>query len=236
MGIVSWVVLILAGALILLALLLVAPLRLRFLWGEKKKTLAFRYLGLSVEYDFADKCHRVRLLGLTLAHSSWPKGSEADQRRGSEESADTAQARTSRATQIRCLLAKARHLWSYRAALRQTALVIVRFLGRVTRAWRLERAKVSVVAGFGDPAQTGMATGWFYSIWSALGPRFPRVQVAWNPCFEQGKLTVDAEVILRVLPVELVYHATTALASLPWRALWKLRRAMRTEEELCRIT
>lgn len=236
MGFFAWIGLILAGVVVFFALLLVAPLRLRFLWGERQKSLAFRYIGWSVDYDFADKCRRIRFLNWTLASTRWPKESEGDHQRVGQESAHEAQGRTSGARRTRLFLGQARHLWNYRAALRRAVLVIVRFLGRMIRAWHLERARVSVHAGFSNPAQTGMATGWFYSIWSALAPRFPRVLVSWNPCFEQRKLTVNADVILRVLPVQLVYHAATALASLPWRALWKLRRAMRTEEELCRIT
>jgi hypothetical protein len=234
MGYIGWVLLALTGVLVSALLLLVIPLRLRVQWGESEKSFSIRYLALSVEFDCVRKCRRIRLLDWIIAVNPWPVTSEAARRPGRGELPDSS--RVGDVGGMRRFLARVNLLWGFRVTLRRATLVILRFLGRVVRVWHVERADVRMVVGFGDPARTGMATGWFYSIWSILRPQFRHARVDWCPCFERQVLRVHADIILRVLPVQLVYHATAALAMLPWRGLWKLRSSMRSEEDVCRIT
>ena len=227
MGIGGWALLALTGILVFVLLLLVAPVRLRVLWGELEKSFSIRYMGLSVEFDYACRCRRIRLLNGIIAASPWPVTSKAAPRSGRGKSHHaTPGGGVGGPARIRRFAARIHLLWSFRVTLRRAFLTILRFLGRVVRAWQVERAEVRMMAGLGDPARTGMATGWFYSAWSVLRHQFPRLQIYWDPCFDRRVLRVHAEIVLRIRPVEVVYHATRALAALPWRGLWKLRSAL----------
>jgi hypothetical protein len=120
---------------------------------------------------------------------------------------------------------RARTAWDFRLVLRRALLVAVRLVGRLIRSFRFQGGHLEITMGTGDPAKTGMLTGLYYAVQPQLRQRFPRLMLAWRPDFDRSIFGVDGEFKWRLIPVEPVYHLLRALATLPWRGLWKLRKA-----------
>jgi hypothetical protein len=116
-------------------------------------------------------------------------------------------------------------LWSSRLVLRHAFLVVVRFVGRVLRSFRLESADVKVTLGFGNPAHTGVATGAFHATRSAVRRRYPRLHLSLQPDFQRSIKEAEGEIVYRIIPMEPIVHLLRALGTLPWRGLWKFKRA-----------
>jgi hypothetical protein len=107
-------------------------------------------------------------------------------------------------------------------------LIVVRLVGRLLRSWRFQEGHLEMVIGLGDPARTGMATGLFYAVQPALRQRLPRFGISLIPDFHQPTMRVEGDLTLRLLPIEPLRHLVYSLGTLPWRGLWKLRKAWTT--------
>lgn len=214
----GWILPVVLGAAALSAGAMLWPIWIRMVWTSDRQFLRVRYLVVSYEMDFKQRCRRIRILGLvvstrlaedTSARDSASDGTNLGGRRRKLQIVGTIQT-----------------LWAYRGPLRHASIVLVRLSGRLIRAWHVEHADVRLTVGLGDPAQTGMATGWFSAVWPALRPTFPAWDVSWEPNFEKRLARADVRVVLRLIPARAVYHLCQAFVSLPWRGLWGLRKAL----------
>lgn len=221
MTVILWIGTALLGLLILL---LVTPIHLQLRWNEHQRLLSLGFLTVAIELDYRLRCNRVRLLSWTVSTRTWQTDKTATRTGSGSESPRPAPVKHSAKSQgVGGFLSMALHLWTARATIRRATLILIRLTARVIRSWHLARADVRITAGLGDPAQTGLATGCFYSILPIVRNRFPGLQIAWQPRFDRAVWDVEAHVVMRALPGRLVYHILTAAASWPWREMRRLK-------------
>lgn len=207
-------ILILLG--IALAVLIVAPVRVRVRISPEGGEVVTRYLWLERRYvlgAFADRMTEIGLRRLvSLRDFALPK--QRPRKRAEPEVATKPEESDWPV------------IWAHRAVWRRVVIVVARMVGRILRSWTVEESRVDVAFGLGNPAYTGMATGYAHAFWPGIQPFFPRWKVRFHPDFESTAFGIDAEMRLRLLPVVPLWHIIRALGSLPWPGLWRMRKAM----------
>jgi hypothetical protein len=116
-------------------------------------------------------------------------------------------------------------IWAHRPVWGRVLRVILRMVWRILRSWTVEEARADVRFGLGDPAYTGMATGYVHAFWPTIGTFLPRWTVSFLPDFNRAMFALNADIRLRLIPVVPIWHFVHAVGSLPWGGLWKMRRA-----------
>ena len=206
----------LLALLILILVPLLAPVRIRVVFTPGGTRIRTRWMMQFVEYHLPE---RVQLFGIgkyvlfrrTLGPSRPPL---------EEPTIEPATARKRIG-----IGARTRAAWHYRPVLRRSLLVVLRLVGRLLRSFHFQEGRVMMTVGSGDPARTGMLTGMYYALQPALRRRFPRLHLSLTPDFNQLIMSVEGYFKWRLIPIEPVFHLMRALGTLPWRGLWKLRKA-----------
>lgn len=217
------VLLIIAASAVLLGILLLLwPLRVALQVWPGRARVEIRYFLIGLTMDFLAGESKLRFAGVMVATS---KAKEREPKEKKEK------------TPLSELLKRLRHpgpdqqrrrriLWAHRPLLRRVTIDIIRMLGRILRAFRMDHGKLALVLGLGDPAKTGFAAGCIYAALPTLQMAMPRWQVTFVPEFTRAQVAVDADIALRLIPLEPLYQIIRTLGTLPWRGLWKLRAAL----------
>jgi hypothetical protein len=206
-------VLILTILLLVLLVCLLAPIRVRLTTGPEGGMVRVRYLWLRREYQVAPFAERLGEFGLhrleSLRDFAMPRGG------------------TDRATKADAQRREAdwTAMWINRGVWRRVVHVLLRMIGRILRSWTVEEARLAVAFGLGDPAYTGMATGYAHAFWPTIGTFLPRWKVSFHPDFDSAVFALDADIRLRLIPIAPLWRILQALGSLPWSGLWKMRKA-----------
>lgn len=226
------VLLIIAAVIVFLGIvMLLWPLRVRFQVWPGRAQLNIRYLLMHMQMNFLTGASTVRFAGLTVASGM------ADEKEPKEEKPkadEKPKAEKKKGPSIRERLQKVgpserekgRILWEHRPLLRRVLIKMAKLVGRLIRAWRLDHAKLVLVMGLDNPASTGIAAGCIYAALPSLQMSLPRWQIAFVPEFTQAHVAVDADIALRLIPLEPLYQIIRTLGTLPWRGLWKLKAAL----------
>jgi hypothetical protein len=206
----------LLGLLVIILVPLLAPVRIRMTVTPEASRVRTQWMLQYVEYQFPERVQVFgfwrwvlyqRPLRLRKPRKKKPRVEKK------EPEKDVA------------LSTRARVAWYYRVIIRRTLLIAVRFVGRVLRSFHLQEARMAMTIGLSDPARTGMLTGLWYAVQPAVRQRFRRVKLTLTPDFNRSIMRVDGFIKLRLIPVEPVFHLARVLGTLPWRGLWKLKKA-----------
>ncbi len=220
------VLLIIAAVVVFLGIvMLVWPLRIRFQMWPGRAQLDVRYVLIHIHLNFRTGDSAVRFAGLTVASGT------SDEKKPEEEKPKDVK---KKGPSIRERLmkvgpserGKGRILWEHRPLLRRVLIQMARLVGRLIRSWRLDHAKLAFVMGLDNPASTGVAAGCIYAALPSLQMSLPRWQIAFVPEFTRAHVAVDADIALRLIPLEPLYQILRTLGTLPWRGLWKLKTAL----------
>jgi len=111
-----------------------------------------------------------------------------------------------------------------RPVLLKITRVALRLAGRLLRAWRLERGRIAMAVGTGDPATTGMAIGYLYAARGMILRRWPQLEWELRGTFDRATFHGEADLVWRVIPLTPLIHVARAVATLPWRGIWRMRR------------
>ena len=207
----------LLGLLILILVPLLAPVRIRVVFTPESSRTRTQWMLQFVEYQLPE---RVQVFGIGKYVLFRRNLGPPQPLLRKKPRAEPAEARE----QIR-IGARTHAAWQYRLVIRRALLVALRFVGRLLRSLHFQEGRVMMTLGLGDPARTGMMTGWFYALQPALRQRFPRFHVALTPDFNRPITRVEGYFKWRLVPIEPLFHLLRALGTLPWLGLWKLRKA-----------
>jgi hypothetical protein len=206
----------LLGLLVIILIPLLAPVHIRVVFTPERSRLRTEWMLQFVEYQFPE---RVQVFGfwkyVLYQRALGPP-------RPRKKRPPVKEKKPEKHVPLRT---RARVAWYYRPVIRRTLLIAVRFMGRVLRSFHLQEGRVAMTVGLSDPARTGMLTGLWFAVQPAVRQRLRRVNVSLTPDFNRPIMRVDGFFRLRLIPVEPVYHLVRALGTLPWRGLWKLRKA-----------
>jgi len=205
----------LLGLLVIILVPLLAPVRIRMSFADGKSRVRMQWMLQFVEYRYPERTQAFGFAG----HVFYEKRIV---RRRKPKKPTVKKAKPKKAVPISV---RSRVAWYYRVVLRKTLIVLLRFVGRLLRSFRMREGWVAMTVGLSDPARTGMMTGLWFALQPALRRRFGRVKVTLTPDFNQSIMRVDGLFKLRMIPVEPLWHLVRALGTLPWRGLWKLRKA-----------
>jgi len=206
----------LVGLLVIILVPLLAPVRIRMSFTQEKSRVRIQWMLQFVEYRYPE---RVQAFGFA-GHIFYQRLIVPRKRRDKKPPERKQGPKTHVPIGVR-----ARVAWYYRLVIRKTLLVALRFVGRILRSFHLQEGHVAMTVGLGDPARTGMMTGLWYAVQPAVRQRFRRVNVTLTPDFNRSIVRMDGLFRLRLIPVEPLWHLVRALGTLPWRGLWKLRKA-----------
>jgi hypothetical protein len=204
-----------AGIVLIGLVLLLSPFRLRGQYSDGGGLFAVRYLGVEVSFQLPAGIWTVRLLGLRL----WT-GRSVPSRDGKPRVRRKPKPKTRLDLGRRVAL-----LRSHSPVVRRASLTLGRLLGRLAAAWHLEDGYVELTLGTGNPAHTGMMAGYAQAIRHGLRRLWPLIRVDFTPVFNERVVRFQAGLMLRIIPLRPVYDIMRAVGSLPWRGLWKLKRA-----------
>lgn len=204
--------LIILPVLVLIAALLV-PIRVRVQVGPEGGFVIVRYLWIRRRRDLGPFAERLGAYGLhrleMLRDFAMPRDRRPAVTRDGRETVETDWSL----------------IWANRPVWRRVVQVIFRMIWRILRSWTVEEGRADVRFGLGDPAYTGMATGYLHAFWPAIGTFLPRWTVSFQPDFSRPVFAMNADIRLRLIPIVPVWHFLHAVGSLPWGGLWKMRRA-----------
>ncbi len=209
------ITIVLLGLLVIILVPLLAPVRIRMSFTPEGSRIRTQWMLQFVEYQFPE---RVQVFGFAR-HVFYRRKLLPRKRRKKPPVEDK------KPTKHVPFSVRARIAWHYRLTLRRTLYIALRFVGRIIRSFRLQEGRVAMVVGLSDPARTGMMTGLWFAIQPAVRQRFRHVKVTLTPDFNRSIMRVDGFFRFRLIPVEPVWHLVRALGTLPWRGLWKLRKA-----------
>jgi hypothetical protein len=198
-------------------ILLLAPVRLRFRADAGRQSASLRFLGIEFRVGYPEGYWVLSFLGFELR-----QGSIISPDRKRPVAGKKKPATKSRQTAFGNL---AQLLWEHGPTLRRTLYLTVRLLGRLLRSWRFESGRVTLVFGVGDPAHTGMLSGYFYAMRGCLTHFLPALDINIQPNFNQRALQLTGALTLRIIPLRPIRHILQTLGTIPWRGLWKLKRA-----------
>lgn len=102
--------------------------------------------------------------------------------------------------------------------------VLLRFARRFRRWWRLEGSTIEITLGLGNPAQTGAAIGALAAFGGLVESRWPRLHILGHADLNAITLHSRGEIIFRISAWAPLWDVSRMLLTLPWRALWKIRR------------
>lgn len=207
----------LLGLLVIILVPLLAPVRIRLTFTPEGSRIRTQWMLQFVEYRFPE---RVQVFG--FARHEFFRRTLLPRRKRKKPPVAEAEKEPKKRVPIGV---RARVAWQFRMTLRRTFRVALRFVGRILRSFHLQEGRVAMTVGLSDPARTGMMTGLWFAVQPALRQRFRRVKVTLTPDFNRSIMRVDGLFRFRLIPVEPVWHFVRALGTLPWRGLWKLRKA-----------
>lgn len=213
----TWGLIGLAALALLVVLALLAPVRVRARIGGGHGDIRVTGLGVGLLVSAPEGVLTVFLFGRRL----WSRplgGTKAKQKPSRPKGAPKKRAEPN-------LLSRFRLLMDTRPLLRRVLIVAARLMGRLLRAWRLEEGHLALTVGTGNPAHTGILTGYFQAMLAVITRDRKNLTVEWNPDFHRAVFEMSARLTLRIIPIRPVFAVLRALGSLPWLGLWKLKRA-----------
>jgi hypothetical protein len=211
------VLIVLAGLAVLTLVVLVAPVRIRASFAPGTAVMRVRYLIFFSEYDVKTRVRTRGVLGRVISRRG-PRPPKPPKPKKPKRERKPPEERPR-------LRERGQLLWSSRLVLRRAFLVVMRLVGRILRSFRLESADINLTMGLANPAHTGMATGLFHATQPAVRRRFPRLRLSLHPDFQRPIKKAEGEIVYRIIPMEPVAHLLRALGTLPWRGLWKFKKA-----------
>lgn len=206
----------LLGLLVIILVPLLAPVRIRMSVSPEMSRVRTQWMLQFVEYRFPE---RIQAFGFAK-HVFFER--KLVRRKPRKKKPPTEEKKPKKHVPVSV---RARVAWYYRSVLHKTLVVVLRFVGRLLRSFHLQEGHVAFTMGLGDPARTGMMTGLWYAVIPSVRRRFRRVNVSLTPDFNQSIMRVDGLFTLRLIPIEPLWHLLRALGTLPWRGLWKLKKA-----------
>ncbi|HUU46611.1 MAG TPA: DUF2953 domain-containing protein [Acidobacteriota bacterium] len=210
---------VLIGLGLILVIILLAPVRVQVTIREAQRRIGLRYLGAEIAIEHPDTRWVFRFLGLRIGSGrivSKPRRKVAKARKEPRPATTRPRVR---------LFRRLATSWSHSPTVRRMLLVIVRLTGRLPRSWRLEKGRIDLAFGLGDPARTGMMLGYVSAVRGIVQRRWQHLGIVFTPDFNRWLFRMEADLTLRIIPVQPVYHLLRAVGSIPWRGLWKLKRA-----------
>jgi len=210
----------------LAAALLLAPVRVQVAFGRDHKWARISYIGTSALWDQQKRQTQYSLLGLRLRTRPWGTSGTEHMKQPRRPRERAPQQHRRRAPNV---LSRARLLWVHRVVVLRTVRVVARLIGRLAGSLHLESGRLDIYFRSPDPAVTGAATGAFWATCASRKRRWHRLDLSWNPDFTPGstrtELSLEGAFTWRIIPVEPLAAVLRALGSMPWRRLYRLKRA-----------
>lgn len=197
-----WTILFGSLAVLVMAALLLMPIRIVLSWSGGLVQSRLRFLGASYRMWERDLFARAAR-------------QEAGQRRDTTKELDDG------------LLLLAQNLLGmidHRDTLMEAVRAILKLAGESRKWWRFEQGRIDVALGVGNPALTGMAHGALAALGGILTARWPQLTVSSNPDFQRWTFASSGELIFRARAWDVLWHVLCLVATLPWRNLWKMKR------------
>ena len=198
------------GILAILALIcLVAPVRLRLIFNDKKRSLALSWLVMDVEGNLKEKTLKFSAFDQRIITKRFKK-SEEDAEKAKEERLREKKKTEKKKSKLRPL-----DLWIKKELLVRVLRIAFRFLADLLKAIRWDELSLEVDVATPDPAFTGIFYGQLCALKHSTDYLLPNARVRVQPDFVNQLPRGSAETVLSVRPVNVVISASKMFLALP---------------------
>lgn len=198
------------GIVAVLALIcLVAPIRLRLIFDDRKKALALSWLAIDVEGNLKEKTLRFSVFDQGIITKKFKK-SEGDAKKAKEEKFREKKKAEKKKSKLSLL-----DLWLKKELALRVIWVALRFVLDLLRAIRWDKLSLEVDVATPDPALTGILFGQLCAAKHSANSLFPSAQIEVQPDFVNQLPRGSGETVLSVRPVNVVVSASKTFFALP---------------------
>jgi hypothetical protein len=195
---------------VLIAVVLFSPLRLRVVINDRTRTVTLNWLLLQGGRDFKERTFVLGLGGRTIIRR---KSKETEK----PESRKTAEERKQRKSRFGLI-----DLWAERSLVSRLVRVSVRLLWDLLKAVRWDELMLEVDLATPDPALTGLLYGELYAVKYSTACVFPQARILVRPDFVGELPQVKAESTFSMKPARTVLPVLRAFFSVPKIRIIKL--------------
>lgn len=214
------------GIVVILTLIcLIAPIRLRLSFDEKRRSLALGWLVIEAEGNLRDRIFRLDLLHQSVITRKFKKDEREikKKKRKPKPQAGAEQGKKKKKSKLKPL-----DLWVRKELVVRVIRITLRFILDLLRAIRWERLSLELDLATPDPALTGALYGQLCALKYSTGALLPNARVLVRPDFANQFPRGTAETVFSVRPVNIVISASKMFLALPKiqivKALIELRR------------
>ena len=194
---------------ILTLVCLVAPIRLRLSFDDKKRSLALSWLAIDVERNLKEKTLRLSLFDQRIMTKRFGK-SEENAKKEKEERLGEKKKPEKKKSKLRPL-----DLWIKKELLVRVIRIAIRFILDLLRAIRWDELSLELDVATPDPALTGILYGQLCALKHSTDFLLPNARVRVQPDFVNQLPKGNAETVFSVKPVNVIVSASKMFLALP---------------------
>lgn len=201
------------GIVAVLALIcLVAPIRLRLSFNDRKRAVALRWLVIDLEGNLQEKAFKLNLFNQTIIARRFKRAKEEVKK--TKKKRPKAMGKVAKDKKKKSKLGLL-DVWSRKELVLQVIRVAFRFLVDILRTIRWDKLCLKLDVATPDPALTGILYGQLCAVKYSACHFFPSAQIQVQPDFVNQLPRGNAETVFSVRPVNVVAPASKMFLALP---------------------
>lgn len=201
------------GIVAVLALIcLVAPVRLRLSFNDRKRAVALRWLVIDLEGNLKERAFRLSLFDRSVITRKFKKSEEEVKKTKKKRPRTKGEIEEGKKKESKLSL---HDLWLKKELVLRVIRVAFRFFIDVLRTIRWDKLRLEVDVATPDPALTGILYGQLCAAKYSACHFFPGAQIQVQPDFINQLPRGNAETAFSVRPVNVIAPASKMFLALP---------------------
>ena len=201
------------GIVAVLALIcLVAPIRLRLSFNDRKRAVALRWLVIDLEGNLKERAFRLSLFDRSVITRKFKKSEEEVKKTKEKRPRTKGEIEEGKKKKSKLGLLD---VWSRKELVLRVIRVAFRFLVEILRTIRWDKLRLEVDVATPDPALTGILFGQLCAVKYSANHFFPSAQIHVQPDFVNQLPRGNAETAFSLRPLNIVAPASKMFLALP---------------------
>ena len=201
------------GIVAVLALIcLVAPVRLRLSFNDRKRAVALRWLVIDLEGNLKERAFRLSLFDRSVITRKFKKSEEEVKKTKEKRPRTKGEIEEGKKKKSKLGLLD---VWSRKELVLRVIRVAFRFLVEILRTIRWDKLRLEVDVATPDPALTGILFGQLCAVKYSANHFFPGARIEVRHDFVNQLPRGNAETVFSVRPANVVVSASKMFLALP---------------------
>jgi len=201
------------GIVAVLALIcLVAPVRLRLSFNDRKRAVALRWLVIDLEGNLKERAFRLSLFDRSVITRKFKKSEEEVKKTKEKRPRTKGEIEEGKKKKSKLGLLD---VWSRKELVLRVIRVAFRFLVDILRTIRWDKLRLEVDVATPDPALTGILFGQLCAVKYSANHFFPSARIEVRHDFVNQLPSGSAETVFSVRPLNVVAPASKMFLALP---------------------